>query len=235
MCIRDRLCGVKNGAMSSAINFSNPQQKLNRNRVKKFNLALNSQKIDDFINCDVIWDDIESIEFVGKKHVYDLQTNNNHNYLANNIVVHNCMGKKDLKKMQTYKQQWIEGCQKISNMHPFDAEALWNKIEAFAGYGFNKCLDGDIVLDGYTQTIAELAENRQFSTLKSYNTDTKDFFLDFIEDISYAGKQMVYEYELSNGKTLRCTSNHKFLCEDGEYHTIQDIVENNLEMVDAEN
>lgn len=220
---------------SIAINFSNPQQKLNRNRVKKFNLALNSQKIDDFINCDVIWDDIESIEFVGKKHVYDLQTNNNHNYLANNIVVHNCMGKKDLKKMQTYKQQWIEGCQKISNMHPFDAEALWNKIEAFAGYGFNKCLDGDIVLDGYTQTIAELAENRQFSTLKSYNTDTKDFFLDSIEDISYAGKQMVYEYELSNGKTLRCTSNHKFLCEDGEYHTIQDIVENNLEMVDAEN
>lgn len=220
---------------SIAINFSNPQQKLNRNRVKKFNLAFNSQKIDDFINCDVIWDDIESIEFVGKKHVYDLQTNNNHNYLANNIVVHNCMGKKDLKKMQTYKQQWIEGCQKISNMHPFDAEALWNKIEAFAGYGFNKCLDGDIVLDGYTQTIAELAENRQFSTLKSYNTDTKDFFLDFIEDISYAGKQMVYEYELSNGKTLRCTSNHKFLCEDGEYHTIQDIVENNLEMVDAEN
>ena len=134
----NKLCGVKNGAMSSAINFSNPQQKLNRNRVKKFNLAFNSQKIDDFINCDVIWDDIESIEFVGKKHVYDLQTNNNHNYLANNIVVHNCMGKKDLKKMQTYKQQWIEGCQKISNMHPFDAEALWNKIEAFAGYGFNK-------------------------------------------------------------------------------------------------
>lgn len=220
---------------SIAINFSNPQQKLNRNRVKKFNLAFNSQKIDDFINCDVIWDDIESIEFVGKKHVYDLQTNNNHNYLANNIVVHNCMGKKDLKKMQTYKQQWIEGCQKISNMHPFDAEALWNKIEAFAGYGFNKCLDGDTVLDGYTQTIAELAENREFSTLKSYNTDTKDFFLDSIEDISYAGKQMVYEYELSNGKTLRCTSNHKFLCEDGEYHTIQDIVENNLEMVDAEN
>lgn len=123
---------------SIAINFSNPQQKLNRNRVKKFNLAFNSQKIDDFINCDVIWDDIESIEFVGKKHVYDLQTNNNHNYLANNIVVHNCMGKKDLKKMQTYKQQWIEGCQKISNMHPFDAEALWNKIEAFAGYAFNK-------------------------------------------------------------------------------------------------
>lgn len=48
------------------------------------------------------------------------------------------MGKKDKDKMASMKQQWIEGCQKISNMHPFDAEALWNKIEAFAGYGFNK-------------------------------------------------------------------------------------------------
>lgn len=48
------------------------------------------------------------------------------------------MGKKDKDKMASMKQQWIEGCQKISNMHPFDAEALWNKIEAFAGYGFNR-------------------------------------------------------------------------------------------------
>lgn len=48
------------------------------------------------------------------------------------------MGKKDKDKMASMKQQWIEGCQKISNMHPFDAEALWNKIEAFASYGFNK-------------------------------------------------------------------------------------------------
>lgn len=48
------------------------------------------------------------------------------------------MAKKDKDKMASMKQQWIEGCQKISNMHPFDAEALWNKIEAFASYGFNK-------------------------------------------------------------------------------------------------
>ena len=132
------LCGVKNGIMSSSINFSNPKQKLTRNRVKKFNLAFNSQQINNLVNCDVVWDEIKSIEFVGKKHVYDLQTSKNHNYLANNIVVHNCMGKKDLKKMQTYKQQWIEGCEKVSNMHAYDAEALWNKIEAFAGYAFNK-------------------------------------------------------------------------------------------------
>lgn len=48
------------------------------------------------------------------------------------------IGKKDKDKMASMKQQWIEGCQKISNMHPFDAEALWNKIEAFASYGFNR-------------------------------------------------------------------------------------------------
>ena len=134
----DKLCGVKAGVMSASINFSNPQQKLNRKRVWKFNIAFNSHRLNDLINSDVVWDSIESIEFVGQKHVYDLQTSNNHNYLANNIVVHNCMGKKDKDKMASMKNKWIQGCGEHSGMNPFDAEALWNKIEAFAGYGFNK-------------------------------------------------------------------------------------------------
>lgn len=48
------------------------------------------------------------------------------------------MGKKDKDKMASMKNKWIQGCQDCSGMNPFDAEALWNKIEAFAGYGFNK-------------------------------------------------------------------------------------------------
>ena len=134
----DELCGVENGIMSASINFSNPKQKLNKNRVNKFNLAFNSQRLDDLVNCDVVWDSVESIEFVGKKHVYDLQTSDNHNYLANSVVVHNCMGKKDLKKMQTYKQKWMEGCESVGGLTPYQADTLWNKIEAFAAYGFNK-------------------------------------------------------------------------------------------------
>lgn len=48
------------------------------------------------------------------------------------------MGKKDLKKMQTYKQKWMEGCESVGGLTPYQADTLWNKIEAFAAYGFNK-------------------------------------------------------------------------------------------------
>lgn len=37
---------------------------------------------------------IKSIEYIGKSHVYDLEVNNNHNYIANDLIVHNCFAKK---------------------------------------------------------------------------------------------------------------------------------------------
>ena len=48
------------------------------------------------------------------------------------------MGKKDKDKMASLKDKWIEGCQTKSGMSPTDSKILWDKIEAFAGYGFNK-------------------------------------------------------------------------------------------------
>jgi DNA polymerase III alpha subunit/intein/homing endonuclease len=37
---------------------------------------------------------ITKIENIGQRHVYDLEVDNNHNYVANNIIVHNCFAKK---------------------------------------------------------------------------------------------------------------------------------------------
>lgn len=48
------------------------------------------------------------------------------------------MGKKDKEKMASLKDKWIDGCQTKSGMTARDSQVLWDKIEAFAGYGFNK-------------------------------------------------------------------------------------------------
>ena len=48
------------------------------------------------------------------------------------------MGKKDPVKMASYKEQFVNGCDKHSGWDAANAEALWNKIEKFAGYAFNK-------------------------------------------------------------------------------------------------
>ena len=48
------------------------------------------------------------------------------------------MGKKDKEKMSQMRQQWIDGCWRVAEMQEAKAGSLFDKIEAFAGYGFNK-------------------------------------------------------------------------------------------------
>src|SRR5690606_9866203 len=49
--------------------------------------------------------------------------------------VRKAMGKKQMSLIQKYKSQFIEGA-KNNGCDPIDAETIWNKLEAFAGYGF---------------------------------------------------------------------------------------------------
>ncbi|WP_374335305.1 DNA polymerase III subunit alpha [Methyloversatilis sp.] len=51
--------------------------------------------------------------------------------------VRKAMGKKDKVKMAEYREKFVAGAAK-SGMREIDAEALWDKIEGFAGYAFNK-------------------------------------------------------------------------------------------------
>jgi DNA polymerase-3 subunit alpha len=48
------------------------------------------------------------------------------------------MGKKDKEKMKKLRDQWVAGCHAKSGMNEEAAGELFDKIEKFAGYGFNK-------------------------------------------------------------------------------------------------
>ena len=48
------------------------------------------------------------------------------------------MSKFQAKEMQTMRLRFIQGCQEKSEMTPEQAETLWEQIEPFSGYGFNK-------------------------------------------------------------------------------------------------
>jgi replicative DNA helicase len=57
--------------------------------------ALENQPLQDLAGSDVYWDEIVSIEFVGNQQVYDLTIPETHNFVANDICVHNtafCLG-----------------------------------------------------------------------------------------------------------------------------------------------
>jgi len=58
--------------------------------------------------------------------------------MAESDKLRSAMGKKDPEKMKAMRDQWVSGCVSKSSMHPEVAGNLFNQIEEFAGYAFNK-------------------------------------------------------------------------------------------------
>lgn len=62
---------------------------LSRQRCQKVASVLSSEPLSRLANSDIYWDKIKEIKFIGESEVYDLTVPNHHNFVANNIIVHN--------------------------------------------------------------------------------------------------------------------------------------------------
>jgi replicative DNA helicase len=65
------------------------KRRLSRDRLARFAIALNSDRLAAFADSDLFWDRIVSIEYLGQQQVYDLTIPETHNFVANDICVHN--------------------------------------------------------------------------------------------------------------------------------------------------
>lgn len=133
-------------------------------------------------------------------------------------LLRKCLGKKDLKKIKLYKDKFITNYAKnfaSKGVTKEYAENLWNQMEEFAKYSFNKCLTGDEKIYPNELTIKELyekgVEDISAITMDKYGsfTPTK------VKEIRYAGKRFIYEIRTSDGAVVRCSGNHKFPTPEG--------------------
>jgi replicative DNA helicase len=62
---------------------------ISRDRMSRFVDALGHQGLKDLAESDVYWDEIVSIEPLGMEQVYDLTIPDTHNFVANDVCVHN--------------------------------------------------------------------------------------------------------------------------------------------------
>ena len=62
---------------------------ISRDRMSRFADALGDSKLRDLADSDVYWDEIVSIEPLGMEQVYDLTIPGTHNFVANDVCVHN--------------------------------------------------------------------------------------------------------------------------------------------------
>ncbi|MBA2535304.1 MAG: replicative DNA helicase [Rubrobacter sp.] len=62
---------------------------ISRGRMSRFAGVLEDQRLRDLADSDVYWDEIVSIEPLGMEQVYDLTIPGTHNFVANDVCVHN--------------------------------------------------------------------------------------------------------------------------------------------------
>jgi replicative DNA helicase len=79
-------------ARRSGCNDSNShvgQRALSRSRLARIAMVLQDRRLAELASSDVYWDRIESIVAVGEQQVFDLTVPDTHNFIANDICVHN--------------------------------------------------------------------------------------------------------------------------------------------------
>lgn len=151
--------------------------------------------------------------------------------------------KKKVDVLNSYGDRFKQGYAKLLEKNGINdskeyADKVWDKLLAFSGYGFNKCIDGDETIlrvgnnsDSFIPTIAEMykiknmsakqaEESGHYALRQKYNS--KGYGMCFslssdgrlkrnkIVDIRFVGVRRVYKITTEFGKTINVTMNHKF-------------------------
>lgn len=128
-------------------------------------------------------------------------------------LLRRAMGKKDGEEMKRQRQLFIEGSK--NNKIPADeANRLFDLLEAFANYGFNKCLTGNTVVyaaQGQPHTMRELFEGGRAGMELPSLDEGFTFARSRVLGVFQNGVKPTFRLTTSLGKTLDATGNHPLL------------------------
>ncbi len=143
-------------------------------------------------------------------------------------IVRKIVGKKLRKEFPAWQQK-IKDKVKENNLPPEVADIVWKVLIESSGYSFNKCLSPDSIVEtenGYKM----MHEMKIGDKIKSYDIgENKDIFTK-IKNI-YENKTELYEIELEDGRKIKSSMNHKYLCNDNKMRTLKEILVNKYKIV----
>ena len=82
------------------------KQNVSRERANRLATVVKSQEIKDLADNDLYWDKLVAIEAKGETEVYDLTVPSHHNFIANDIVVHNSIEQDADLVMMIYRDEY---------------------------------------------------------------------------------------------------------------------------------
>ena len=135
------------------------------------------------------------------------------------------MGKKKHDIMMKMKPKFISGG--IANGYSEDAmNKLWDVLEPFSKYAFNKCLYGEteVLTSQNTKMTVEGLYHRFKNGEKNIKIlsmfENGGLHFHNVSEIVQTGRKPLWTIETESGKTIRITESHRMLTTDG-YQTIQ--------------
>jgi hypothetical protein len=172
---------------------------------------------------------------VGKRHVYDIEVRKNHNFIANNIVVHNCTGQGAQRLFIKAQPKSIIDIATLTSIYrPGPLAANVDKLYLEAKndgkeleWGDKRindilqktysCLTGDVrvMTDEGEVTIKEIVDNQLVGvTLPSYNEETGELEQDSIVATTCNGVREVIELDTDVG-IIKLTADHFVMTQRG--------------------
>ena len=195
---------------------------------------------------------IHSITPIDKKQqFYSISVSNDHNLIGNGIVIKNCyqeqtmaiaskiagftpeeantlrkgIGRKLASVIAELENKFIDGCKKVGIVNDKEAEEIFSWIEASNRYAFNRCLSPNTLVEtkGGYKTLEEVSVGEQIlCPINQWHTIINKYDNE---------QQELYEITLDSGKTITCTLEHQFLCQDHKKRPLLNIIQENYQIL----
>ncbi|MDT7910459.1 LAGLIDADG family homing endonuclease, partial [Thermus sp.] len=127
-------------------------------------------------------------------------------------LLRRAMGKKRVEEMQKHRERFVRGA-KERGVPEEEANRLFDMLEAFANYGFNKCLPARAkVVDWRTGRVVSLGEivrgEAQGVWVVSLDEDRLRLVPRPVVAAFSSGRAQVYALRTATGRVLEATANH---------------------------
>jgi DNA polymerase-3 subunit alpha len=144
------------------------------------------------------------------------------------------MGKKIKSVMVAEEEKFVNGTIDQGFSQETGRE-IFKLIEHFAGYGFNRCLPGDVTIvdtsTGQRRTMSDLFETRSLPRLTSYDGWSRT--TRSASQVWQNGVKPILKLTTRSGRTIRATGNHPFRTLAG-WKNLADLVEGDFVAVTAQ-